>query len=86
MWHQASRDKPNTEKDKKMKGLAITILLAVLEISAMASGRGDLLTDDLQPVPAIRKEEAGIQSEVLVDAERPEVASLEPAALAADVI
>jgi hypothetical protein len=86
MWHQASRDKPKTKKDKKMKGLAITILLAVLEISAMASGGGDLLTGDLQSVPAIRKEEAGIQSEVLVDAERPEVASFEPAAFAADNI
>ena len=86
MWHQASRDKPATKKDKKMKGLAITILLAILEISAMASGRGDLLTGDLQSVPAIRKEEAGIQSEVLVDAERPEVTSFEPAVPAAGII
>ena len=69
-----------------MKGLAITILLAVLEVSAMATGGGDLLTSDLQQVPAIRKEDAGIQAEVLVDAERPEVAFVEPAAPAADRI
>jgi len=69
-----------------MKGLAVTILLAVLEFSAMASGTGDLLSGDLQSVPAIRKEEAGIQSEVLVDAERPEVAALEPAVPGAGVI
>ena len=68
MWHQASRDK----RDKKMKGLAVTILLAILEIGAIATSGGDLLTDG-PPIPAIRREEAGIQAEVLVDAERPEV-------------
>ena len=69
-----------------MKGLAITILLAVLEVSAMVAGGGDLLTSDLQTVPAIRKEEAGIQAEVLVDAERPEVTIVEPATPAEDNI
>jgi hypothetical protein len=81
MWHQASRSK----RDKKMKGLAVTILLAILEIGAIATSGDDLLTDG-PPIPAIRKEEADIQSEVLVDAERPQVADLEPAAVAADII
>jgi hypothetical protein len=67
MWHQASRDK----RDKKMKGLAVTILLAILETGAIATSGGDLMTDG-PPIPAIRREEAGIQAEVLVDAERPE--------------
>ena len=57
-----------------MKGLAVTILLAILEIGAIATSGGDLLTDG-PPIPAIRREEAGIQAEVLVDAERPEVVS-----------
>jgi hypothetical protein len=70
MWHQASRGKGN----KKMKGLVITILLAILEIGAIATSSGDLLTDGLEQAPAIRKEEGGVQSELLVDAERPEVA------------
>ena len=68
-----------------MKGLAVTILLAILEIGAIATSGGDLLTDG-PPIPAIRKEEDGIQAEVLVDAERPIVADLEPAAIAADMI
>ena len=69
-----------------MKGLAITILLGILEISAFSMGQDDLLTDGPAQVPAIRREEAGIQSEVLVDAERPELAMLEPAAVTAGVI
>jgi hypothetical protein len=69
-----------------MKGLAITILLAILEFSAMAAGGGDLLTSGPEPISAIREEEAGIQSEVLVDAERPEVAALEPAVPGAGAI
>jgi hypothetical protein len=69
-----------------MKGLAITILLAVLEIGAVATGSSDLMTDGPGQVPAIRREEAGIQSEVLVDAERPDIADLETAAPAADLI
>ena len=68
-----------------MKGLAITILHAIHEVSAMATGGGDLLTGDPQ-TPAIRKEETDIQAEVLVDAERPAIVDLEPAAPAADVI
>jgi hypothetical protein len=69
-----------------MKGLAVTILLAILEIGAITtSGSNSLLTDG-PPVPASRKEEAGIQSEVLVDAERPDFADLEPAAPFAAVI
>jgi hypothetical protein len=68
-----------------MKGLAITILLAILEVSAMATGGGDLFADNLQ-APAIRKEETDIQAEVLVDAERPAIVDLEPAAPATDVI
>lgn len=69
-----------------MKALAITILLAILEIGAMATGGGDLLTNGPETVSAIRREEAGVQSEVLVDVERPELALREPAASAADVI
>ena len=79
MWHQERTD---NKRDKKMKGLAITILLGILEISAFSMGGNDLLTDGPVQVPAIRKEEAGIQSEVLVDAEQPEVAAVEPAAQA----
>ena len=41
MWHQAPTGKGN----KKMKGLAITILLAVLELSAVSLSGGSLLTD-----------------------------------------
>jgi hypothetical protein len=69
MWHQASRDK----RDKKMKGLAVTILLAILEISAIAASGGDLLTDGPQ-ITAGRKEEASVQAEMPVDAERAELA------------
>ena len=67
-----------------MKGLALTILLAVLEITAVMTSRSDLLSDG--QVAAARREEAGIQSEVIVDAEEPEVVAFEPAAEAADVI
>jgi hypothetical protein len=70
MWHQASRDK----RDKKMKGLAVTILLAILEIGAITANSGDSLLSDGPPIPASRREEAGIQAEVLVDAERAELA------------
>jgi hypothetical protein len=83
MWHQERTD---NKRDKKMKGLAITILLAILEISAMAAGGGDLLINGPETVSAIRREEAGVQSEVLVDAERPDLAVFEPAAHAADII
>ena len=70
-----------------MKGLAVTILLAILEIGAIATtSSSNLLTDGPEQVLAIRKEEDGIQAEVLVDAERPQVADLEPAAVAADII
>jgi hypothetical protein len=70
-----------------MKGLAVTILLATLEIAAFSTSRtSDLMADGGGQIPAIRKEEAGIQSEVLVDAEQPEVAAVEPAAEAADSI
>ncbi len=68
-----------------MKGLAITILLAILEVSAIATGGGDLLTDGPQ-APAIRREETDIQAELVVDAERPAIVDLEPAAAATDVI
>lgn len=68
-----------------MKGLAITILLAILEVSAIAAGGGDLLTDGPQ-APAIRKDETDIQAELVVDAERPAIADLEPPAPAADLI
>ena len=55
-----------------MKGLAITILLAVLEIGAftLTSG-GSLLTEGPEQIGSIRKEADGIQSEVIVDAEQP---------------
>jgi hypothetical protein len=70
-----------------MKGLAVTILLATLEIAALFMIRSDdLMADADYQVPAIRREEAGIQSEVIVDAERPEVAAVEPAAEAAGSI
>jgi hypothetical protein len=70
MWHQASRDK----RDKKMKGLAVTILLAILEIGAITATSGGSLLTDVPQVSANRKEEAGVQTEVLVDLERPEFA------------
>lgn len=56
-----------------MKGLAVTILLAILEITAISASSGDGLLSDGATTPANRKEEAGIQAEVLVDAEHPEV-------------
>ena len=59
-----------------MKGLTLTILLAVLEIGAVMTGRSDLMSDADGQLPAIRREEADIQSEVLVDAERPEIVEL----------
>ena len=55
-----------------MKGLAVTILLAILEITAISASSGGGLLSDGPTIPASRKEEAGIQAEVLVDAERPE--------------
>ena len=61
-----------------MKGLALTILLAGLEITAVMTSRSDLMSDG--QVAAARREEAGIQSEVIVDAEEPEVVAFEPAA------
>jgi hypothetical protein len=69
-----------------MKGLTLTILLAVLEIGALTVGRSDLMTDGPGQLPAIRREEAGIQSEVLVDAERPEIVELGQAEAIADSI
>ena len=57
-----------------MKGLAVTILLAILEIGAITASSGDSLLSDGPTIPANRKEEAGVQAEVLVDAERPEFA------------
>ena len=81
MWHQAQTGKGN----KKMKGLAITILLAVLELSAVSRTGGSLLSDGSEQVTSIRREETGLQSEMLVDAERPDV-ELEPGAAAANLI
>jgi hypothetical protein len=70
-----------------MKGLAVTILLATLEIAAFSMTHGNgLMAEAEGQIPAIRREEAGIQSEVIVDAERPEVAAVEPTAEAADSI
>lgn len=84
MCHQERTD---NKREKKMKGLAVTILLATLEIAAFSMcSTTDLMADGAGQVPAIRREEAGIQSEVLVDAERPEVAAAEPAAEASDSI
>ena len=84
MCHQERTD---NKRDKKMKGLAVTILLATLEIAAFSMSQGSgLLADTEGQIPAIRKEEAGIQSEVLVDAEQPEVAAVEPAETAAGSI
>jgi hypothetical protein len=57
-----------------MKGLAVTILLAILEITAISASNGDGLLSDGPQVPASRKEDAGVQAEMLVDAERPEFA------------
>ena len=48
MWHQVRTDKGN----KKMKGLAITILLAFLQIGAMATSAGDLLSGGPETVRA----------------------------------
>ena len=84
MWQQTENSNPPDKKDKKMKGLALTILLAVLEITAVMTSRSDLMSDG--QVAAARREEAGIQSEVIVDAEEPEVVAFEPAAEAADQI
>jgi hypothetical protein len=75
---------PENKGNKKMKGLALTILLAVLEISAVMTSRSDLMSDG--QVAAARREEAGIQSEVIVDAEQPEVVAFEPAAEATEII
>jgi len=51
-----------------MKGLAVTILLAILEIGAITTSGGDsLLSGGSQTVPAIRRKEADVR----VDAKRP---------------
>jgi len=90
MWHQARprkvTGKPASKKDKKMKGLAITILLGILEIAAVATSNDTLLKDGPQQVVAIRKEEDGLQAEVLVEAERADLVDLEPTAPAADLV
>jgi hypothetical protein len=92
MWQQTENSNPTSQKNpenkgnKKMKGLTLTILLAVLEIAAVMTGRSDLMSDGSSQVTAARREEAGIQSEVIVDAEQPEVAVIEPAAEAAEAI
>ena len=57
-----------------MKGLAVTILLAILETGAIATSGGDLLTDG-PSIPANHRDEAGIQAEVRVDAGRAELAT-----------
>ena len=75
---------PENKGNKKMKSLTLTILLAVLEIAAVMTSRSDLMSDG--QVAASRREEAGIQSEVIVDAEEPEVAVIEPAAEAGEAI
>lgn len=54
-----------------MKGLTLTLLLATLELAAVMTGRSDLMADG--SFAPSRKEEAGIQSEVIVDAERAEI-------------
>jgi hypothetical protein len=69
-----------------MKGLALTILLAVLEITAVMTNGSDLMTDGPAQVAPSRREEAGIQSEVLVDAERAEIVELGQAEAATDSI
>jgi hypothetical protein len=84
MWQQTENSNPNIQEHKKMKGLTLTILLAILEITAVMTSGSDLMTDGPSQVAPSRREEAGIQSEVLVDAERPEVVAFEPAAEAAD--
>ena len=85
MWHQARTSKPADKKDNKMKGLLITILLGTLEVTALTTGGGDLLTDSPQEaasqVAASRKEERGVQVEVLVGAERPDISDFKSAAL-----
>jgi hypothetical protein len=90
MWHQARTDKPTDKKDNKMKGLLITILLGTLEVTALMTGGGDLLTDGpaeaASQIVASRREESGVQAEVLVDAERADISDLEPAAPVADPI
>src|SRR5262249_34018103 len=49
-------------KANKMKGLIVTILLATLELGAVfANGGSSLMADEPAQIPAIRKEEAGIQ-------------------------
>ena len=80
MWQQTENSNPYDKKDKKMKGLALTILLAVLEITAVMTNGSGLMTDGPGQVAPSRREEAGIQSEVIVDAEQSEVAVIEPAA------
>ncbi|HEV7689424.1 MAG TPA: hypothetical protein VGO52_01305 [Hyphomonadaceae bacterium] len=69
-----------------MKGLTLTILLAVLEIIAVMSNGSGLMTDGPSQVAPGRREEVGIQSEVLVDAERPEIVELGQAEAATDSI
>jgi hypothetical protein len=70
-----------------MKGLAITIFLAVLEISAFSlTTGGSLLTDGPEQIGSIRRHDEGIQSEVIVDAERPEIAAFERPADAGQLI
>jgi hypothetical protein len=61
-----------------MKGLVLTILLAVLELVAVNSSNDKLFADEAPSLSAIRREE--VQSEVLVDAERPELAAPAPQA------
>ena len=66
-----------------MKGLLITILLAVGELVAVNSSNSALFADEAVQLPAIRREE--VQSEVLVDAEEIELTVPAPAMHAADV-
>src|SRR5262245_4259423 len=72
----ASRTSSKAQKQGKttMKGLTLTILLATLELAAVLSGRSNLMSDD--QFASSRREEAGIQSEVIVDAEEPEIVAL----------
>jgi hypothetical protein len=65
---------PENKRGKKMKGLAVSILLAILEIGAISASSGEGLLTDGPQVPTSRKEDAGVQTEMLVDAERPEFA------------
>ena len=73
------------KRDKKMKGLAITILLGILELAAAAASNNDLLTDGPPQLAAIRKED-GLQAEVLVDAERADLTEPEAVASSAEAI